>query len=29
MGGPRRKLLKPAKVAAGVVTGRWIESFVD
>jgi integrase/recombinase XerD len=29
MGGPRRKLLKPAAVAAGAVTGRWIESFVD
>lgn len=29
MGGPRRKLLKPAKVAATAVTGRWIESFVD
>jgi integrase/recombinase XerD len=30
MGGPRRKLLKPAAAAAGgVVTGRWIESFVD
>src|SRR6476661_10012967 len=29
MGGPRRKLVKPAAVAAGAVTGRWIESFVD
>ena len=29
MGGPRRKLLKPSAVAAGAVTGRWIESFVD
>ena len=29
MGGPRRKLLKPAAVATGAITGRWIESFVD
>ncbi len=29
MGGPRRKLVKPAAVASGAVTGRWIESFVD
>src|SRR6476646_7038000 len=29
MGGRRRKLLKPAAVAGGAVTGRWIESFVD
>ncbi|MEX0677522.1 MAG: site-specific tyrosine recombinase XerD [Pirellulales bacterium] len=29
MGGPRRKLLKPAAVATSAVTGRWIESFVD
>ncbi len=29
MGGPRRKLLKPAAVASGIVTGRWIESFVE
>jgi integrase/recombinase XerD len=29
MGGPRRKLLKPAAVAASAVTGRWIESFVN
>jgi integrase/recombinase XerD len=29
MGGPRRKLLKPARVATGAITGRWIESFVD
>ena len=29
MGGPRRKLLKPAAVAPSAVTGRWIESFVD
>ena len=29
MGGPRRKLLKPAAVASGAATGRWIESFVD
>jgi integrase/recombinase XerD len=29
MGGPRRKLQKPSSVAAGAVTGRWIESFVD
>ena len=29
MGGPRRKLLKPAAVAPSAITGRWIESFVD
>lgn len=29
MGGPRRKLVKPAVAASGAVTGRWIESFVD
>ncbi|HEX3726263.1 MAG TPA: site-specific integrase, partial [Pirellulales bacterium] len=29
MGGPRRKLLKPVAVAAGAVTGRWVESFVE
>src|SRR5258708_32366666 len=29
MGGPRRKLVKPAAVASGAITGRWIESFVD
>jgi integrase/recombinase XerD len=29
MGGPRRKLLKPAAVASGAAMGRWIESFVD
>ncbi len=29
MGGPRRRLLKPAAVATGAVTGRWIDSFVD
>jgi integrase/recombinase XerD len=29
MGGPRRKLLKPAAVATSAITGRWIESFVD
>jgi integrase/recombinase XerD len=29
MGGPRRKLLKPAAVATTAVTGRWIESFVE
>ncbi len=29
MGGPRRKLLKPAAVASGAITGRWIESFVE
>ena len=29
MGGPRRRLLKPAAVARSAVTGRWIESFVD
>jgi integrase/recombinase XerD len=29
MGGPRRKLLKPAKVAAVALAGRWMESFVD
>ena len=29
MGGPRRKLVKPAAAASGAVTGRWIESFVD
>ncbi len=29
MGGPRRKLLKPAAVATTAIAGRWIESFVD
>jgi integrase/recombinase XerD len=29
MGGPRRKLLKPAAVAPSAVTGRWIDSFVN
>jgi integrase/recombinase XerD len=29
MGGPRRKLLRPAAVAPGAVTGRWIDSFVN
>ncbi len=29
MGGPRRKLQKPAAVARGAATGRWIESFVE
>jgi integrase/recombinase XerD len=29
MGGPRRKLLKPAAVATGALAGRWVESFVD
>jgi integrase/recombinase XerD len=29
MGGPRRKLLKPAAVATAAITGRWIESFVE
>jgi len=29
MGGPRRKLVKPAAVATGAITGRWIESFVE
>src|SRR5438105_2800793 len=29
MGGPRRKLLKPAAVTPGAVNGRWLESFVD
>jgi integrase/recombinase XerD len=29
MGGPRRKLVKPAVAASGAVTGRWIESFVN
>ena len=29
MGGPRRRLLKPAAVATGAITGRWIESFVE
>jgi integrase/recombinase XerD len=29
MGGPRRKLLKPAAVATGAITGRWIDSFVE
>jgi integrase/recombinase XerD len=29
MGGPRRKLLKPAAVATGALAGRWVESFVE
>jgi integrase/recombinase XerD len=29
MGGPRRKLVKPAAVAAEAASGRWVESFVD
>ncbi len=29
MGGPRRRLLKPAAVATSAITGRWIESFVE
>ena len=29
MGGPRRKLLKPAACRQRPATGRWIESFVD
>lgn len=29
MGGPRRKLLKPAAVAVGAIQGRWVESFVE
>jgi integrase/recombinase XerD len=29
MGGPRRKLLKPAAAASGAMAGRWLESFVD